>query len=463
MIKRVGYLLSSLIAFAALLLPASQVLAASATLYLSPSSGSVANGDTISVGIRENSGSQAVNGVQANLTYPASLFDVANVISSSAFSITAQNNYGNGSIQLGRGALPSVSGDQLVATIVFKAKASSGTAGVSFAAGSQVAADDGNGTNILSGTSGGNYSLAAPTQSGGSTGSTGSTSGSTGSTSSKSKSSGTGSNTSSAKDTAPPIISGVKVQGATTTTATIAWTTSEPATSEVDYGVNNGYGLTAVNGSLVTDHAVTLNSPIISAATTYHFTVKSSDAAGNQATGVDGTFRTLGGVLNVTVLSKSKKPVVGATVSFAGQSAKTDKKGKASVGSLPAGTLAGYVEYKGTKTTETIDIKTADPSKPQSITFKIKVPTNSLIYILPIAVILALAAYLIFRRRTPAIPEYIPPEPPQPPLTPEPWQTPAPIYPPAPENPVPPVPEPPLTHELPPQPPPPPTNPSNQL
>src|SRR3569833_2031028 len=119
MIKRVGHILSILASAAMLMIPAGHAWAASATLYLSPSSGSVANGDTISVGIRENSGSQAVNGVQANLTYPASLFDVANIISSSAFSIVAQNSYGNGSIQLGRGALPSVTGDQLVATVVF--------------------------------------------------------------------------------------------------------------------------------------------------------------------------------------------------------------------------------------------------------------------------------------------------------------------------------------------------------
>lgn len=345
MIKRAALLLLTLLSLAVTFPPA-EVLAASASLYLSPSSGSETDGSIFSVSIHENSGSTKVNTVQANLSYPASRLSVSSVESSSAFNITAQNSWGNGSIRIARGAQPSVSGDQVVATIVFKALAASGTASVSFTSGSEVDAASNN-ANILSGKSGGSYTLSEAST----------------------PLSGT-EPTSAKKDTTPPKISGVSVS-AGATMATITWTTSEPATSEVDYGLNLGYGLTAVNQTLVTAHKLKLTSALIEPATTYHLRVKSTDEAGNSATSNDITFKTQGGILNITVVNQFKHPVSGAQISFAGMSATTDKNGQATLSNLPAGSLTGNISYKGSQTAETVLVKTADPTKPQSVKFQI--------------------------------------------------------------------------------------------
>ncbi|MBI3607353.1 MAG: fibronectin type III domain-containing protein [Nitrospirae bacterium] len=91
------------------------------------------------------------------------------------------------------------------------------------------------------------------------------------------------------QDTAPPIVSGVTVGSITTAGATIAWTTDEPADSQVDYGTTTEYGSsTAVNPTPVTSHAVGLTG--LSEATLYHYRVRSRDQAGNMAVSGDFTF-----------------------------------------------------------------------------------------------------------------------------------------------------------------------------
>jgi hypothetical protein len=91
-------------------------------------------------------------------------------------------------------------------------------------------------------------------------------------------------------DVTPPVISNVGVSLANPLLAVITWTTSEPASSYVDYGATTAYGATAGGVSLVTAHSVTLSGLL--AGTTYNYRVRSSDAAGNQATSANFTFST---------------------------------------------------------------------------------------------------------------------------------------------------------------------------
>jgi len=91
-------------------------------------------------------------------------------------------------------------------------------------------------------------------------------------------------------DTTPPVISNVSVSGITANSATITWNTDEPSTSVVEYGTTTAYGQTASGQSGVTSHSVTLTG--LNPSTTYHFRVKSADAAGNTATSSDYTFTT---------------------------------------------------------------------------------------------------------------------------------------------------------------------------
>lgn len=92
-------------------------------------------------------------------------------------------------------------------------------------------------------------------------------------------------------DTAAPVISGVSSSGITSNTATIIWTTNENADSQVQYGTSTAYGsMTALNSSLSTAHAQVLTG--LAAGTTYHYRVRSKDAAGNLAVSGDYTFTT---------------------------------------------------------------------------------------------------------------------------------------------------------------------------
>lgn len=61
--------------------------------------------------------------------------------------------------------------------------------------------------------------------------------------------------------------------------AIIAWKTDEAADSRILYGVGQGYGSFLPDPALVTDHRLTLRD--LSALTTYHYQVQSTDAFGN--------------------------------------------------------------------------------------------------------------------------------------------------------------------------------------
>jgi chitodextrinase len=94
------------------------------------------------------------------------------------------------------------------------------------------------------------------------------------------------------RDTQAPVISSVASMNITSTGATISWSTNEPADTQVEYGPTTGYGtLTPLNASLVQNHSVAISG--LSANTTYHYRVKSRDAAGNLAIGTDYSFITV--------------------------------------------------------------------------------------------------------------------------------------------------------------------------
>jgi hypothetical protein len=90
-------------------------------------------------------------------------------------------------------------------------------------------------------------------------------------------------------DITAPVIANISVGLIATSGAAIMWTTDEPADSQVEYGTTSTYGsVTPLNASLVTAHSVTLSG--LQAGTTYHYLVKSRDAAGNLAAMGDFTF-----------------------------------------------------------------------------------------------------------------------------------------------------------------------------
>lgn len=89
----------------------------------------------------------------------------------------------------------------------------------------------------------------------------------------------------------PPALSAISATNITPTTAKINWTTHEPATSQVEYGLTTSYGsMTPVDATLVKSHAVALAN--LQRNRLYYYRVRSTDAVGNASVSGRKTFRT---------------------------------------------------------------------------------------------------------------------------------------------------------------------------
>jgi hypothetical protein len=98
-------------------------------------------------------------------------------------------------------------------------------------------------------------------------------------------------------DKIPPTITNILVTGVTETSATITWTTDEPATSQVMYSTMPLYSsvvqptIAPLDEILVTSHSVIISGLITG--TTYYYMVISKDAAGNEEISKDFSFSTI--------------------------------------------------------------------------------------------------------------------------------------------------------------------------
>jgi sugar lactone lactonase YvrE len=88
----------------------------------------------------------------------------------------------------------------------------------------------------------------------------------------------------------PPTISNILVSNITKNSATITWTTDQPASSSVEYGTTASYGSSASDSILTTSHAIILTNLLPT--TLYHFRVTSANEYGFFSTSVDHTFST---------------------------------------------------------------------------------------------------------------------------------------------------------------------------
>ena len=92
-------------------------------------------------------------------------------------------------------------------------------------------------------------------------------------------------------DYSAPVISNVSVSDVTESSARITWTTDEPATSQVEYGVSLWNGsVTPLDERLVTSHSVILTG--LGEGTEYSFRVLSKDASGNVRRSLSSSFTT---------------------------------------------------------------------------------------------------------------------------------------------------------------------------
>ncbi|MCG3111081.1 MAG: fibronectin type III domain-containing protein [Candidatus Manganitrophus sp. SB1] len=92
-------------------------------------------------------------------------------------------------------------------------------------------------------------------------------------------------------DTTAPTLTTIAAGNLTSNGVTITWTSNEPADTQVQFGTTTSYGsTTSLNGAMTTSHSQNLTGLL--ASTTYHFRVRSRDAAGNLATSGDNIFTT---------------------------------------------------------------------------------------------------------------------------------------------------------------------------
>lgn len=92
-------------------------------------------------------------------------------------------------------------------------------------------------------------------------------------------------------DITAPVVADVQVTSITDTSFVVSWTTNEPSTSQINYGLTGAYGSsTTANSLLVTSHIQTVSN--LSASTLYHYRVRSTDEASNEVVDVDRTTTT---------------------------------------------------------------------------------------------------------------------------------------------------------------------------
>ncbi len=114
-------------------------------------------------------------------------------------------------------------------------------------------------------------------------------------------------------DSTPPLITNVSASGITASSATITWTTDKASDSEVDYGTTSTYGQRATLAQMVTTHTVSLSG--LSANTTYHYSVKSTDTGNNLGVSPDFTFITPGPPV-ISVLAPASVTSLAATITW---------------------------------------------------------------------------------------------------------------------------------------------------
>ncbi|HVL69942.1 MAG TPA: carboxypeptidase regulatory-like domain-containing protein [Vicinamibacterales bacterium] len=98
--------------------------------------------------------------------------------------------------------------------------------------------------------------------------------------------------TAATPDTTPPVISNLRVEDISETTAVVRWETDEPASSGVDYGTAPGApDSTRAGVSRVTSHSLVLTG--LADGTLYYFVVRSTDGSGNAAASDESSFKTV--------------------------------------------------------------------------------------------------------------------------------------------------------------------------
>jgi hypothetical protein len=195
-------------------------------------------------------------------------------------------------------------------------------------------------------------------------------------------------------------ITNIAVRDVTLRGGVVHWQTTTPSTSSVDYGADGNYGLTAGSAELVKDHAVDLGSNF-PGKTTVHFRVTSVDTTGSRQSSADQIFTTLGYLVHIQVVDKNAKPLSGADVMIGtSKTVKTDTGGYATIANVAAGSQKVFVNGQ-TQNITVKALKTADATTtPQE--FKLVasagMPVGIYVGIALVILLLAILGTVLYRK-----------------------------------------------------------------
>lgn len=156
-------LISALLAFSIYLALPKKIYAQNATLYFSPSSATVASGQTVTITVMVNTNGDDISGVTADFTYSSSLIEYVSTDSSNSdFSIEAEEDHVTGTVYLSRAVSggDSFNGIGEIAQVTFRGS-SNGTATLSFTDDALVTSSGDDPTDVLGTTSDGSVTVGA--------------------------------------------------------------------------------------------------------------------------------------------------------------------------------------------------------------------------------------------------------------------------------------------------------------
>lgn len=343
-----------------------QAMAATGSIYITPASNSVQNGNTVTVSVRISPGT-TVDSVQGTVGFDAGKLQLVSVnTGGSAFSTELQNTTSSGSVVFARGDFGAgVSSDALIESITFKALVSSGSTSITLSGANADAA--GSFTNPSS--AGASVSFTAPpvatptcpagqtgtppncvTPTSGGTGTTktggGTSSGTTKTTTPTSGSTSTTSSGGSTQAPSPAAPSSSSVPAPTVTAqkvqytqATLSFVSKTPTKVYVRFGVNGQLTTNTPETEFSTTHDVAIDPSLLVPGEQYSYVVVATDQQGNVVQSKVQHFTTKGLNVTVGVFDTNHNPLRGKTVTLHStpQTVKTDKNGFATFTNVSPG------------------------------------------------------------------------------------------------------------------------------
>jgi hypothetical protein len=351
------------------------------TVYLTPSSSSVQNGDTVAVSIWVNAATAAaggydgIDGIDTTVNFSSSQFQYVSVdATGSAFGPLLQTN-SSSNVRIARALAigePYVTGNVFVAKVNLKAVAGSGSAGVTLSAtntthGAAYTGPALQNTSVTLTTAAATCPAGQtgtppncttpPSGGGGSTG--GGSSGGTKpltSTGSTPKPNTVTSTTPAASD---PIQASVGDPVVEYTIASLTLTTQVPTQSYIQFGLTkDGLSQQTAADDFATSHTLSIDSSLLSPGETYFYTVVSKDQSGNVTQTAVRSFTTKGLTVTVVVFDKNHKSLAKKkmTLHSSPQTVKTDGNGVATFTNVKPGDHEAIYEAGGKSYSQAITV-----------------------------------------------------------------------------------------------------------